>query len=61
MAGQVRIRIRYRNYATPWFDYLLAAKPEMKMIVKGTGWKAKRFIASAKGPAYIGVIQKEAS
>jgi hypothetical protein len=24
MSGQVRIRVRYRTYMTPWFDYLLA-------------------------------------
>jgi len=35
MPGQVKIRIRYRSLATPWFDYLLASKKEMKQILKG--------------------------
>src|SRR5216684_9294086 len=52
MPGQVRIRIRYRNLATPWFDYLLASKKEMKEILRGTGWRVKRFLSS-KGPSYI--------
>ena len=59
MPGLVRIRIRYRKYPTPWFDYLLVSKSEMKRILRGTGWMIKRFIASRKSPAYIGIIQKE--
>jgi hypothetical protein len=60
MSGQVRIRIRYLRYASPWFDYLLVSKPEMIGILRGTGWKVKRFIASKKGPAYVAIIEKEA-
>jgi len=59
MPGQVRIRIRYLRYASPWFDYLLVSKPEMIGILRGTGWKIKRFITSKKGPAYVGIIEKE--
>jgi hypothetical protein len=59
MLGQVRIRIRYLRYASPWFDYLLVSKPEMIEILRGTGWKIERFIRSKKGPAYVGVIEKE--
>ncbi len=58
MPGQVRIRIRYRSLATPWFDYLLASKKEMKQILKGTGWRAKLFFSS-KGPSYIAIIERE--
>jgi SAM-dependent methyltransferase len=60
MPGQVRMRIRYRTYATPWFDYLLVSPQEMKSILQGTGWKIKKFIESKAGPAYIGIIEKEA-
>ncbi len=59
MPGQVSIRIRYRKYATPWFEYLLVSKPEMARILRGTGWKVRRFLESAKSPAYIGIIEKE--
>ena len=59
MPGQVRMRIRYSIYATPWFDYLLVSRPEMMRILRGTGWKIKRFIESKKSPAYIGIIEKE--
>jgi SAM-dependent methyltransferase len=59
MPGQVKIRIRYRSFATPWFDYLLASKKEMKEILTGTGWRVKRFFSSKKGPAYIAIIERD--
>jgi SAM-dependent methyltransferase len=59
MPGQVRIRVRYLKLASPWFDYLMVSRPEMKQIVQGTGWKIKRFILSKKSPAYIAIMEKE--
>ncbi len=58
MAGQLRFRIRYMKYATPYFDYLLVSKDEMRQIAAGTGWKVSRFFDS-KGSIYIGVLEKE--
>ncbi len=58
MSGQVRIRIRYQGFSTPWFDYLLVSKSEMKQLVKRTGWNVRRFIES-KGPQYIAIIQRQ--
>lgn len=60
MPGQVRMRLRYRTFATPWFDYLLVSKNQMKKILQGTGWKISRFISGA-GPAYVAIIEKEDS
>jgi len=57
MAGELRIRVRYKKYATPWFDYLIVSKKEMKQMLVGTGWKVKRFVSS-KGPVYVGIVEK---
>lgn len=57
MPGQLRLRLRYRQYRTPWFDYLLVSKREMKRIVEGTGWYVDRFIDS-DGPIYIGILKR---
>ena len=57
--GALRLRVRYRNYATPWFEYLIVSKREMKNILDGTGWKIKKFL-SAQGP-YIAIITKTGS
>jgi SAM-dependent methyltransferase len=59
MPGQVRMRIRYRTYATPWFDYLLVSKQEMIDLLRGTGWKIAIVIPSKKGPLYVAIIEKE--
>jgi SAM-dependent methyltransferase len=58
MPGQLRLRVRYRNYKTPWFDYLIVSKDEMQEIVRGTGWEIRQFIDS-EGPMYIAVLEKE--
>lgn len=57
MSGQIRIRFRYRTYMTPWFDYLLVSKREVRRIMMGTGWRIERFIDST-GSQYIAVIRK---
>ena len=58
MPGQLRIRIRFRNYVGDWFDYLLVSKQEMKEILKDTGWKVKKFIG-AGDRMYSAIIEKE--
>lgn len=60
MPGQVKIRIRYNKYVTPWFDYLLVSKEEMENILRGTRWEIKEFIDSKSSP-YIAIIEKEES
>lgn len=57
MAGQIRLRVRYKKYVTPWFDYLLVSKEEMENILEGTGWEINRFIDS-DSPLYIAIIDK---
>jgi SAM-dependent methyltransferase len=58
MAGQMRLRIRHLDLATPWFDYLFVSQDEMRRIAVGTGWKVAQVIESG-GPIYIGVLEKE--
>lgn len=57
MSGQVKIRVRYKKYITPWFDYLIVSKEEMETILEGTGWQVKEYLEN--GPAYIAIIEKE--
>lgn len=57
MPGQLRIRIRFKEYIGDWFDYLLVSKKEMQEILRDTGWKVKKFIDSKNSP-YIAIIEK---
>jgi hypothetical protein len=58
MGGQLRIRIRYQRYCTPWFDYLMVSPDEMKSILAGTGWHVQRLLKSS-GSMYVAVIEKD--
>jgi SAM-dependent methyltransferase len=58
MAGQLKLRIRYREHATPWFDYLLASPDELAEIAAGTGWRVARRLED-DGPFYVAVLEKE--
>jgi SAM-dependent methyltransferase len=58
MSGQIRMRVRYLKYATPWFDYLQVSREEMKSILEGSGWFISRIIESS-GPRYIAIIDKK--
>jgi SAM-dependent methyltransferase len=57
MGGQITMRIRYRTYASPYFDYLMVSRNEMRAIVDGTGWTLKDTIDS-EGSSYLAIIEK---
>lgn len=57
MSGQIRCRIRFENYVSKWFDWLMVSKREMEEILDGTEWKVKEFIDS-KDSQYIAIIEK---
>ena len=58
MSGQLRLRIRYRQYTTPWFDYLFVSKAEMEDILDSTPWKMESYIDSTNTPTYIAILTK---
>jgi SAM-dependent methyltransferase len=58
MAGQLRLRIRHRGYATPWFDYLIVSPEELEKLLDGTGWHMARLLES-DGDLYAAVIEKD--
>jgi SAM-dependent methyltransferase len=54
MAGQLRLRVRYRDLIGPWFDYLFVSPEEMAAILEGTQWRITRLLQS--GSAYYVAI-----
>jgi SAM-dependent methyltransferase len=56
LGGVERLRVRYRQYATPWYDVLFASRDELTHLVAGTGWRVARFIDN--GPGYVAVIER---
>jgi SAM-dependent methyltransferase len=56
-AGELRLRSRFREFATPWFAYIIVSQEEMQEIVDGTGWHVRRFIDDA-GPLYCAILER---
>ncbi|UCD08683.1 MAG: methyltransferase domain-containing protein [Dehalococcoidales bacterium] len=57
MSGQLKFKVRYKKYATPWFDYLIVSKDEMENILNGTNWRVNRYI-DARDSRYAAIIEK---
>jgi SAM-dependent methyltransferase len=57
MAGQIRLRIRYRQFRGDWFDYLFTSPGEVRTIVEKTGWNVSEFLES-QGPGYVAILKK---
>ena len=58
MSGQLRLRIRYRQHTTPWFDYLFVSKREIEDILDGTTWQVEHYIDAANTPTYVAILAK---
>jgi SAM-dependent methyltransferase len=58
MAGQLRLRVRYKNIIGNWFDYLIVSRQELKSILDGTGWEVRHFMDANDGQ-YIMVLSKK--
>jgi len=52
---QLRVRIRYRELATPWLDWLQVSQAELIDLLDGTGWRLSH--ALGDGPSYVAIIE----
>ncbi|MDP9225235.1 MAG: class I SAM-dependent methyltransferase [Actinomycetota bacterium] len=57
LPGQRRLRVRYRNLATPWFDWLTVSVKEMEEIAARAGWRVTTILDS-NHPLYVAVLEK---
>ena len=58
MSGQIRMRARYKRFATPWFDYLMVSPAEMTKLIDGTGWRVADEYRNAGARFYTAVIER---
>ena len=58
MPGQIRLRFRYRERTSPWFDYLFLSIDELSEIAAGSGWRLDDVVAQDDGPMYVAVMRK---
>ncbi|HEX5468135.1 MAG TPA: class I SAM-dependent methyltransferase [Gaiellaceae bacterium] len=57
MPGEVTIRIRYGEIATPWFELLCVSPAELDSLLPGTGWRLA-WMRAAEPPDWYGVLEK---
>jgi hypothetical protein len=56
MPGQLRVRVRYRDLATRWIDWLQISPDELETLVEGTGWRIARTLG--EGPSYVAILDR---
>jgi SAM-dependent methyltransferase len=59
MPGLLKIRIRYRHWATGWFPWLFVSPSEMRTLVRGTGWRTTRMLTGAPDEPYVAVLERD--
>jgi SAM-dependent methyltransferase len=57
MGGQIRLRVRYLNLSTPWSDYLLLSRSELRGLLRDTGWCLEQAIPGAEG-SFVAIIRR---
>jgi len=57
MSGQIRMRVRYKTYRTPWFDYLFVSVDELRVLIRDSGWHLTRHVTE-EGPSYLAILEK---
>jgi SAM-dependent methyltransferase len=55
LGGQLRLRLRYRELATDWFDHLVCSPQELAELVAGSGWQIAD-IDDADAPYYLATL-----
>lgn len=53
--GQIRLRVRYRRVATPWFDYWFLSPDELRLLGEKHGWSL-RFRQPLAFGSYLAVL-----
>ncbi|WP_307248950.1 class I SAM-dependent methyltransferase [Catenuloplanes indicus] len=55
LGGQLRLRLRYREITTDWFDYLVCSVDELRGLVEGTRWRLTD-VDDADRPYYLATL-----
>ncbi|MGD0393932.1 MAG: class I SAM-dependent methyltransferase [Acidimicrobiales bacterium] len=59
MPGQVRIRTQYRGSVGTWSDWLFLSRNEMRILLRGTGWRQAEIFGESRREAYVAVLEKD--
>jgi SAM-dependent methyltransferase len=60
MPGQLRLRYRYGNRASPWFSWLFLSPAELRRLVGGTGWRVETVLDEGPARPFVAVLRNTA-
>jgi SAM-dependent methyltransferase len=52
--GALRVRVRYREHATEWHEWLQVSREELRALADRSGWRLEHILGD--GPSYIGIL-----
>jgi SAM-dependent methyltransferase len=55
--GLQRVRVRYLDRASPWFDVTLYSPEEMAVLLEGTGWRLRKTLPG-RGSGYVAIVDR---
>jgi SAM-dependent methyltransferase len=55
LGGQLRLRLRYRDVSTEWFDYLFCSVDELNELVEASPWRIVD-VDTADAPYYLATL-----
>jgi SAM-dependent methyltransferase len=58
-AGQLKLRLKYKEEISDWFDLLIVSPGELMDLIKGTGWAIKMYITHKAEGVYGIVLIKQ--
>jgi SAM-dependent methyltransferase len=53
----LRFRVRWLQFASPWFRYLMLTPEELEGLVSGTGWRVRRILDDGS-PRFAAILEK---
>jgi SAM-dependent methyltransferase len=59
LPGQSRLRTHYRGQVGPWSDWLFVSRHEMRVVLRGTGWRQTKIIGRLPSESYVAVLEKD--
>jgi SAM-dependent methyltransferase len=57
LLGLQRVRVRYVDRATPWFDVTIFSPAELEALLEGTGWRLRRTLPGRRG-GYVAIVDR---
>jgi hypothetical protein len=59
LPGQATFRYHYGYNVGPWFPWLFVSRSEMRLILRGTGWRQAQVLGERSSEPYVAILEKD--